>query len=288
MNETQIKDALQEWLENSMGLAHVFTITFDADFVTGNLIDGSFTVNAVVDAMDQVAFSNTHDETLELLRAEIQANVHIFKARVTGARQITCTGNPNGVTVSVTGPTVTAGLSQPVATVALVTAAVLVSVIDEDQNSQYDASDIERPAPRPAYPYATLKIESVMPASWDEFRGVDNDGISSMGGQRRATVSVNYYGANPMDEMAKAVNALDKETVTDAFRAAGIAVWQKNSSQNLTGLLETKNEPRAFFDFFIGFAENYEDDTGLIETVESLTGDVDGVTVGPITVESDP
>lgn len=285
MSEKSVKDALQYWLEQSMGSPHVFTITFDADFVAGNLIDATFAVGALSDPIDQITFASNQAATLELLRAQIQANVNIFKARITGARQITCIGTPNGAQVDVTGPTVTSGLTQAVATVETVTEPVLVTVIDADQNNQADDSDPLRTAPRPDYPYATLKLNTVIPTSWDETRRTDAEGITAMGGQRRATVTVNFYGENPMDEMAKAVNALDRETMTDFFRASGIAVWVKNSSQNLTGMLETRNEPRAFFDFLIGFPENYEDDTGLIEKVEDLEGDVDGVAVGPITVD---
>lgn len=284
MNESAIKDALQAWLEQSLGAAHVFTITFDVDFVAGNLINGTFEG----DAITQVAFTGNHADTLELLRAAIQATTNIFTARITGARQITCRGTPNGTEITVLGPTVTGGLAQAVATIADVTEPVFVQVIDAEQNSKADDADPERTAPRPPYPYATLQVDTVLQHSWDETRRTDAEGITSMGGQRRATVSVNYYGDDPMDQIAAAISAMDKETVTDLFRAAGISVWQKNPGQNLTGLLETRNEPRASFDFFIGFAENYEDDTGLIETVEDLTGQVDGETVGPITVEVDP
>lgn len=287
MNETAIKDALQYWLENSMGTPHVFTIDFDIDFEAGNLIDGTFT-GLLADPITQVPFTNTHAETLEALRAEIQMNVNVFKARITGARQITCTGTPNGQTIAVTGPTVTGGVNQAVATVVTVTPAVKVTVIDEDENTALDNTDTERPAPRPDYPYATLKVESLVAWSTDDFRGTDDDGITSMGGQRRATVSVNFYGKDPMGEIAKAINGLGKETINDVFRAAGFAVWQKNSGQNLTGMLETKNEPRAYFDFYIGLAENYEDDTGLIEEVDNLTGTIDGLTVGPMTIKKGP
>lgn len=288
MNETLIKDGLQYWLQNSMGERHVFTVTFDVDFEAGNLIDGTLTVNAVDDVMTQVAFTDTHAATLELLRAELQKNQHVFTARITGARQITCKGTPNGATVDVTGPTVTGGINQAIATIATVTAPVFVTVIDAEQNSQLDTDDPERTAPRPAYPYATVQIDSAIKWSSDETRGTDGEGITAMGGQRRATVSVNFYGKNPMDEIGKAINALGTESVRAAFRDSGFAVWVENPGQNLTGLLETRNEPRAFFDLFIGFAENFEDDTGLIEKVENLTGEVSGITVGPIEVDIDP
>lgn len=288
MNEKTIKDTLQYWLENSMGARHEFTITFDVNFVAGNLIDGSFSVNAVPDAMDQVAFASTHAETLEALRVEIQKNVHIFTAKITGPRQITCKGTPHGGPVVVTGPTVTGGLVQPVATVVTVTAPVKVTVIDAEHNSQESDADPERTNPRPAYPYATLRLDSLVNFGTDGIVKTDGQGITEMGGQRRITVEVNYYGKNPMDQIAEAIKALNLETMHDVFRAAKLAVWVKNSGQNLTGVLETKNEPRGYFDFYLGFAENYEDDTGLIEKVEDLAGQVDSENVGPINVDTDP
>lgn len=288
MNEKPIKDALEYWLNDTLGERHVFTITFNADFVTGNLISATFTGDAAPEVMDQVTFTTSQAATLELLRKAIQRLDCVFTARVTGARQITCRGNQNGVTIAVTGPTVTLGASQAVATVATVSDPIRAQVIDEDQNSAFDDADVERPAPRPPYPYATIKIDSLLNWSWDENRSLDADGIMTMGGQRRATVSVNFFGKNHMDEISKAANGLEKENVRAAFKAAGFAVWGKNSMQNLTAMLETKNEPRAFFDFFIGLAENYEDDVGIIERVQDLEGEVDEVIVGPINVDIDP
>jgi len=83
--------------------------------------------------------------------------------------------------------------------------------------------------------------------------------------------------------IAKAYNALEKQTVHDQLAASGIAILEKNDVQNLTGMLETIFEERASFDFFIGFADNVEDDLGIIESVE-LTGQLSGGITGDIIV----
>jgi len=66
------------------------TITFDADLVTSNTVDGQ--INGV--AITQVTFSVDHDTTMDLLVAELLLNADIATATLTDAstnRQITVT-----------------------------------------------------------------------------------------------------------------------------------------------------------------------------------------------------
>jgi len=269
VNETSLKLALYTWLSGALGQSHIFTLTFNADFVTGNVINGSFDAEAIA----PVSFTTNHTTTLQKLAEEIQKRAEIFKATVTGARQITCIGAENGDTITVVGPTVTGGATQPVATVSTVTSPILVTVIFADQNS-----------PRPPYPYAVVRLDTMVKIGWDEVREIDPDtNIATIGGQRRMTVSVSYFGPKPLEEIAKAYNALEKQTVHDQLAASGIAILEKNDVQNLTGMLETIFEERASFDFFIGFADNVEDDLGIIESVE-LTGQLSGGITGDIIV----
>lgn len=285
MNEAGLKLALYNWLSTELGVRHVFTITFDADFVSGNTINGSFDAEAI----DPVSFVTSHAVTLAALATEIQKCDEIFKAEVTASRQITCTGFVTGDTISVTGPTVSGGATQAVATIATTTAASSVPCIFADRTD-----DTGRAAPRPeTYPYATIRLGTIIQVGHDELRDIDEDTcLANIGGQRRGTVSINFFGPRPFENVMKAYNSLEKMSLIDTFYAAGFSILEKNDVQNLTGMLETKFEERASFDFFIGFAENIEDDLGIIETVDltaTVTADgkdpdVDLVTVGPITI----
>jgi len=262
-----LKPALFTWLTRSLGEAHTFTITFDTDFVTGNVINGSFDAEAI----DPVSFDTDHDTTLLALAAEIQKRSTMFKVTVTDARELTCIGSVNGNTITVVGPTVTGGATQAVATVVTTTAPILVVVIFADQNS-----------PRPNLPYAVVRIDTIIDVGFDEVREIDSvTNIATIGGQRQATVTVDYFGPNPLVEITKAFNALEKQNVLDQLSASGIAILDKNDIQNLTDMLETIFEERASFDFFLGFADNVEDDLGIIESTE-VTGEYSGGITGVI------
>jgi len=270
MNQSSLKTALYNWLSVALGTQHVFTITFDADLITGNLINGSFNGTAIA----QVSFDTDHDATIEAFALAIQKLAVVFKAEVTDNREITCTALTPGVEIEVTGLLVTGGISQAVATVATVTEPVAIPVIFSEQN-----------APRPSpYPYATLRVDSFIKLGWDETRSMDDNGIATIGGQRRATVSVHYFGTDPFTQITQAYSSLQKQTVRDAFSAAGIAIIQLNDIQNATTMLETAFEPHTTFDFFVGLADNVEDDLGIIEAVE-VTGQVGDVVVGPNTIQ---
>lgn len=277
MNESAVKATLYTWLSSQLGRQHVFTITFDADLITGNVVNGSFDAVAIT----AVPFDTDHDTTMANLAAEIQANVKIFTAVVTDDREITVTGSEFGNTITVVGPDVTAGASQAVATIDDVTEAVAITTIFENQKD-----DTGRNAPRPPYPYATVKIGTVIQEGTDELRDFDDDGIATFGGQRRATVSVNFFGPEAIEGATQAFNSLEKQTVKWIFERAGLAILQKNSVQNVPAMLETKFEERAVFDFFIGFADNVQDDIGVIEKVE-LSGEVEGAATGVIEIGPD-
>lgn len=268
MNETTIKTALVTWLAGALGSPKIFTITFNADFVAGNTISASFNATAIT----PVTYSADHATTILALAKAIQKHVAIFTAVVTGARQITCTGF-NGQDITVTGPTVAGGASQAAATVLTTSPQAAVTVILADQD-----------APRPAYPYATIRLMSTKPYGFDDQRDMDDDGIVTVAGQRGATVSVHYFGDNPVGSLEQACNSLEKQTVLDQLYASGIAVQSKEPIQNVSAALETHFDPHATFDFYIGMSENNLDDVGVIEHVE-LTGEVDEgiekVIIGP-------
>lgn len=269
MNEAGLKLTLYNWLSSQLGQPHIFTITFDSDFVAGNVINASFDA----EAMAMVNFTTSHANTMILLARAIQRTAEVFTAVVTGPRQITVAGLENGDTIVVTGPVVTGGLTQPVATVVSTQSPSTVLVVHSDQV-----------APAPLYPYAVIRIDSIVKTQFDETRIMDEEAnIASIGGQRRATVSISCFGNNPLQMASQARNSLSKRTVLDQLSSAGIAIISTEPILNLTTVLETEEEKRADFDFFIGFADSIGDDLGVIESVE-LTGEYRGTAGPPIVV----
>lgn len=134
-----------------------------------------------------------------------------------------------------------------------------ITVIYADQN-----------APRPDKPYATIRIISENKLGGnDEGATVDDDGIQSFCGQREAAVSLNIYGEDAFDSMKLALNSLSKPSILeDFFYNDDIAILNKGDILNLTDVLETEFEERAQMDLLVGYAEEYTDDVGYIETVE--------------------
>lgn len=265
MNEQTILNSLATWLDRSLGNPEVFVLSFDISFSAGQTID--ITINTVPIA--QVTAITSQAVTMELLRASLQEHTDILAAVTTNLNEITVYGFFNGQAVTVNSYIVVGGASQPEMTKTITTNSLAIPVIYAYQN-----------APRPNLPvYAVVSLDSIIQLGFDELREIDVNKLAHIGGQRRATVGVHYFGPNPMQEISKAYNSLEKETILAILNASGIAVWNKNAIQNVTGMLETTFQNHAFFDFTIGYAENYQDDLGTIEQAE-LTGIYDGVDSG--------
>lgn len=280
MDESVIKSTLYTWLSQTLGQAHVFTITFDANFVLGNTINISFDG----ENMEEVESTSSHSDTINAVVESIQKTLKIFKAELTGEREITCTAAVAGDSITTIVNVTGGGVVLPSATIADVIPSSSVTVIFADQT-----------ATRPDEPYATIRINSTNKNGFDEIRSIDTTtNIATIGGQRQATIQIDYFGSEPIENIMKAYNSLEKRTLIDTFSAAGFAYINKSNIQNLTSMLETKYLERASFDLVIGYADNIEDDLGIIEKVFLTTNvtadgkdlDVDNIQTGPIEIGS--
>jgi hypothetical protein len=275
-----MKQTLRSWLAGALGNPQVFTIDFDVDFVTGNLINGN-----VGGVLTTVPFAVDQATTIAALAKEIQKKASIFKARVTEPdpqnpvfRQITCKVNGNGLSIPAPTLIVTGGATQAEATFETTQEPVSVLVIFENENGPHPGDDIDS-----TIPYATIRLDDSESAGQDDVRSEDDEGIVVYSGQRTATVSVNYYGPLPLEEVSKASNSLETQSVKDFLISEGISIGEKNQIRDLTEIMETEYQKRAFFDFSINFSDGVEDDVGVIESAE-LTGELSGARNGTITV----
>lgn len=87
---------------------HVFTLDFDGDFVTSNLID--LTIDGI--PVVQTPFDTNQTTTINNLATNILAHARVSAATVTGPRQVTITAEPSDVLLVVTAIAVTLGASQ--------------------------------------------------------------------------------------------------------------------------------------------------------------------------------
>ncbi len=138
-------------------------------------------------------------------------------------------------------------------------------------------------SPRPQKPYATIQLQSLSMMGQDELRSIDDSGIATIGGQRKMTIDLNIYGPDALGLMHQAQSSLSKQSVLDAFYESEIAIWNVGDAKDLTALLETNWEERAQMDVFIGFANNINDDLGIIEKVD-LSGQINNTTIAPFEI----
>lgn len=251
----EIKTAFYEWFSLETGLQNVFKITFDADFVAGNVVSGSFDSESI----SSLNFETDHQTTLEKLASKIQGLPSVFEAKVTGSREITVTGFEKGNLIDVTGPIVTGGLTPPIATIEQVQAPLTIPVVFADQA-----------APRPQKPYGLIRLGVEQRVGLrDEMRGLDRFGVTEYVGHRMMTVTLDMFGDGAFEQMGQARGSLAKQLVLDRFfYTYGIAIIDDGNITNLTNYLEVISEERARMEVRIGYSMTTKEDLGWIETVE--------------------
>jgi len=153
----------------------------------------------------------------------------------------------------------------------------------------------QQSAPQPEHPYGSLQvIAGPTPESpaWDERCDTD---LTRPRGQEiheelvvpaQVTVSCQVHvpmpdarnpGYNAVSYVQRALGALAKPTVTDALRAAGVAVVRHGPVQNLNEVIEDAFESRANIDVIFRVSLTEDDYVGYIAKInaESTTLGID-------------
>lgn len=123
-------------------------------------------------------------------------------------------------------------------------------------------------SPRPALPYMTLFLNSLVQIGDDYVPRPDGVGDLDLVGDREFTLQVQCFGGDPITLLENMRTSLQKETVLATLRANGIVFVQHNPITDITALLDTEFEPRASMDILFRIAQTDTDNHGLIETVE--------------------
>lgn len=252
MNLSTIRTAIKTFIDANTGTAHVSTINFDSDFVTGNVISGD--VNGV-DFLD-VTYATSHAATLQQLAFAIQDIPSVRKALVTGAREITVTAYDTGDTQTAT-IAVTGGATQPVATQTTTTAAESIqgATLANQKVTQKVAQCI-------------FKISSVVTIGVDGYQKTNFDtNLSLLVGNRLSTLTIDYTGDRAMEKISRLYNEIFSERWRQYFLENGLVISTREQIIDLTGLLDTEFQERASFDCYLRFRETTEMDLGTIETV---------------------
>ena len=124
-------------------------------------------------------------------------------------------------------------------------------------------------APRPKTPYALLGLVSppVKYGSKDDLRSAGGDDFE-ITGQRSVAYSVKVLGRDAVSYVTDLQMSLEKPSVQEALRAAGLAVWEEGDVLDISELLETGFEERANMDVVFGISATTEEAVGELKNVE--------------------
>lgn len=123
-------------------------------------------------------------------------------------------------------------------------------------------------APRPAQPYVTLLLSPLNQIGEDYTPKADASGLVDMVGDREFTLQIQTYGGDCITRLENLRSSLQKQTVLDSLRANGIVFVNHFGINDTTELLDSRFEKRAAMDVLFRIGQDYQDNLGLIETVE--------------------
>lgn len=139
----------------------------------------------------------------------------------------------------------------------------------------------DQDGPRPAKPYATVKLASIAAlGAYDESKHEYDAGADpgeeitiTTGGHRELVVSVNVYtpastgSAGALAFAMKLRSAASSETTTTAMQAAGASLFDVGQVRDLSAIDRTKFEGRAQLDARLYTTDSTSETTTFIESV---------------------
>ena len=264
MQEQVMRQALKSWLTGVFAQSQ--TLVFSLPLVSLNVISGNVVVGGITTPIS-VTFATSNAVTLQAIATAIQAVAGVNYAYPVNANTIQINSLP-GTIVTLTGWNVTLGASQAVVTVGSLIQPIPI---------MYDYQALPATGP-----FVTYKIGTVVSKGYDTSLGFNSSYLFNKGGLREATITISYFGYSPENGVSnnyapqsasRISDSLELPSVQGAFNAQGLAFLHKNPIQQLTYLLESKYQPRADFDFYLGFVANEIDNLSYIESV-TVTGTV--------------
>ena len=134
-------------------------------------------------------------------------------------------------------------------------------------------------APQQPYPYCTFAFGPITPVGTGRIDSFDDETNLALQQQNVVlTIFINYFGNYAAFKLLKAFRSLITQDVSDMFYLNKLSIQTRQQIRDLTGLLETQFEPRARFEFQVGFSEEWTDGISTIEsatitqTIENVAG----------------
>lgn len=123
--------------------------------------------------------------------------------------------------------------------------------------------------PRPAVPYITLFLQSIVSIGQDWASGSANiSGEIAQKGDRQFTLSIQSYGSDPLTVLENIRTSLQKQSVLDTLRVNGIAFYSALTINDITDLVDSQFERRASLDVLFGIGQVYTDAPGFFDEIE--------------------
>lgn len=140
---------------------------------------------------------------------------------------------------------------------------------DNKGNAGITVVEANQNAPRPALPYITLYVTSTPLNEHANQSAPNSAGTASIENEAAVMASVQCFGENSKSIMDGLRLSLEKVTVRQALRAAGLPyIRTLNGVNDLTEVVGTKYEPRAGMDLEFRAVMAVTDSVGVIESVE--------------------
>lgn len=124
-------------------------------------------------------------------------------------------------------------------------------------------------APRPSTPFITILVASLPISEHSEVKAPAADGNADIANHRMVTASIQCYGDNALGIMEGLILSLQKVTVQQSLRAAGLPYIRTLSDvDDRSDVVGTKFEGRAGADLEFRAVATVTDAVGVIESVE--------------------
>lgn len=122
---------------------------------------------------------------------------------------------------------------------------------------------------RPKLPYVSLNFinPGMRMGSKDNIEYAGDDAFQVVG-QRSATLSVNAFGDEAIQQLMNFRDALETAEAMDYTREQQISIVPDGKPKDLSELVDTKIEKRAQLDLSVGYTVSIEENYGPIDSVE--------------------
>lgn len=131
-------------------------------------------------------------------------------------------------------------------------------VIFEDENGA-----------RPTENYMSLKVGTINQIGQRDYTAPDNTtGIRDTRIVEDFNLAIRAFGSGSKDELQLIKDSLQKESVIDDLRIAGLAFRDESTIQDISISIDDLIEKRYIYELVGGFSHSFEEEVGVIETVD--------------------